>query len=90
MTSFFVPGTPVPKGSARAFVNKRTQRVQVMQDNRDKQRPWASLIAVMAMEAGVKGSLAPVCLRLRFVMPRPKGHFGTGKNAAPSSRGPSA
>lgn len=80
---FFVAGVPVPKGSAKAFVNKRTGRAQVMQDNRDKQKPWASAISYSAQE--IMGSTplfsGPVSLRLDFVMPRTKGHFGTGKNS---------
>ncbi|MDY0037975.1 MAG: RusA family crossover junction endodeoxyribonuclease [Zoogloea oleivorans] len=79
--SFFVPGIPVPKGSAKAFVNKRTGRAQVMQDNREKQKPWASAITLSAMQYGVQGTLAPVKVDLVFAMPRLKSHFGTGKNA---------
>lgn len=80
--SFFVPGTPVPKGSAKAFVNKYTGRAQVMQDNRDKQKPWASDIAYHASQE-YKGApfTGPVKIGLHFVMPRLKGHFGTGKNS---------
>lgn len=81
MITFFVPGTPVPKGSAKAFINRRTNRVQVMQDNREKQKPWASLIAYHAQQQ-FSGTLltGPVCLSLEFTMPRLKGHYGSGKN----------
>lgn len=81
--SFFVPGTPIPKGSAKAFYNKHMGRAQVLQDNRDKQKPWASLISVTAQEA-FDGSIwtGPLGLSLVFVMPRLKGHFGTGKRFA--------
>lgn len=81
MISFFVPGVPVPKGSAKAYVNKHTGRAQVMQDNREKQKPWASAITLTAMERGVKGTLAPVRVSLAFSMPRLKSHYGTGKNS---------
>jgi crossover junction endodeoxyribonuclease RusA len=81
MISFFVPGVPVPKGSAKAYVNKYTGRAQVMQDNREKQKPWASAITLTAMERGVKGTLAPVRVDMVFSMPRPKSHFGSGRNA---------
>ena len=81
MITFFVPGVPVPKGSAKAYVNKHTGRAQVMQDNREKQRPWASAITLTAMERGVKGTLSPVGVYLAFYMPRLKSHFGTGKNS---------
>lgn len=82
MITFFVPGVPVPKGSAKAYVNKHTGRAQVMQDNREKQKPWSSAITMTAMERVVKGTLAPVRVDLAFSMPRPRSHYGTGKNSS--------
>ena len=82
MITFFVPGVPVPKGTAKAYVNKHTGRAQVVQDNREKQKPWASAITLTAIERGVKWwTLYPVKVDLVFAMPRLKSHFGTGKNA---------
>lgn len=82
MISFFVPGTPIPKGSAKAFYNKHLGRAQVMQDNRDKQKPWASMISVTAQQTYVGPLIAgAVRLSLHFTMPRLKSHYGTGKNA---------
>lgn len=81
--SFFVPGVPIPKGSAKAFVNKRTMRAIVTQTNGDKQKPWASLIALSAQQAmnGAPPAAGPLKIALTFNMPRPKNHFGTGKKA---------
>jgi Holliday junction resolvase RusA-like endonuclease len=78
---FFVPGVPVPKGSAKAFVNRHTGKVQVMQDNRDKQKPWASLIGLCASEQGIEPMAGAACLQVCFYMPRPKWHYGAGRNA---------
>lgn len=75
-----VRGVPVPKGSAKAYVNKHTGRAQVMQDNRDKQKPWASLIAYAAQQVIPEKIDGPVRISLIFTMPRVKSHFGTGKN----------
>jgi Holliday junction resolvase RusA-like endonuclease len=83
---FFVPGTPVPKGSAKGFVvkNKATGKMRaiVVQDNKERQKPWASMIGLLASQC-YKGALlsGPVSLSLQFVMPRLKGHYGSGKNA---------
>ena len=83
MIRFFVPGVPVPKGSAKAFVVKG--RAVVTQDNGAKQKPWASSISYVAqqakMEAGCGMYLGPVSIRLEFTMPRLMSHYGTGKNA---------
>ncbi|NTU68957.1 MAG: RusA family crossover junction endodeoxyribonuclease [Chlorobiaceae bacterium] len=79
---FFVAGIPVPKGSARAFLHNKTGKVITRQDNADKQKPWASSIAYTAQQNGVRiVNDGPVSIKMEFVMPRLKGHFGTGKNA---------
>ena len=80
MISFFVPGVPIPKGSAKSFYNPKAHKVVTMQDNRDRQRPWASLIAYTAQEVGCKPVDGPVKITLHFFFPRPKNHYGTGKN----------
>ena len=77
MIGFFVPGTPVPKGSAKAFVVKG--RAIVTQTNREKQRPWASLISYTAQEVGIEPAAGAVELAMVFTMPRPKSHYRTGK-----------
>lgn len=79
--TFFVAGIPVPKGSAKAFVNKKTQKAQVIQTNREKQKPWASSIAYSAMQVSHSLMQGPVMLELDFVMPRPRTHYGTGYNS---------
>jgi crossover junction endodeoxyribonuclease RusA len=74
MITFFVPGIPVAKGSARAFVVKG--RAIVSQTNAAKQKPWASLISTMAVDAGVRLiERGPAFVDLAFVMPRPKSHY---------------
>ena len=82
MIDIFVPGVPVPKGSAKAFVVKG--RAIVTQDNGAKQKPWASSISYTAMQAMrfEKPVSGPVSISLTFYMPRPKGHYGSGKNSA--------
>lgn len=82
---FFVPGVPVPKGSAKGFVVKDKKsgkpRAIVVQDNKEKQKPWASDISYHASKFHTGPLLAgPVALSLQFVMPRLKGHYGSGKN----------
>ncbi len=67
--------TPAPQGSKNPFggeANKNT-------------KPWRATVAAEAakvMEEGVLPMYAvPVRLVAVFYFPRPKGHFGTGKNA---------
>lgn len=84
---FFVPGTPVPKGSAKAFVHRRTGRAIVRQDNAERQKPWASAISYTAQQRGCRPAHGPVRIELWFRMPRPKNHYGTGRNAGVLKRG---
>jgi len=80
---FFVPGTPVPKGSAKAFYVKKLNRAIVTQDNREKQKPWASMISVMAQNsmAGRMVCKGAVKIDVTFVFARPKSHYRIGKNS---------
>lgn len=81
MIAFFVPGVPVPKGSAKAFMRKGMKFPAVIQDNADKQKPWASLVGFTAKEKGVAVEHGPLHIDITFYMPRPKSHYGTGGNA---------
>jgi len=77
-----IPGIPVAKGSARAYIIKG--RARVTQTNNAEQRPWASAITLAARDAmqGEPPSRGPVAVRIHFWMPRPKSHYRTGKYAA--------
>lgn len=85
--SFFCPGIPVPKGSARAFYNKGMRFPVVIQTNAKQQKPWASLISMAGKEHIEHPSTLPIRITLTFNMPRPKGHFspatGLRRKAAP-------
>lgn len=78
----FIPGIPVPKGSAKAWVNRYTGRAQVTQDNRDKQKPWVSAIqtVIMQHELHFPCKTMAVAVGMQFLFPRPKSHL-TSKGA---------
>ncbi len=85
-TSFFVPGLPRPGGSKKGFVNPKTRRVVVMEDN-EKSKDWRSIVAYSAHERHVSPMNGPLELCITFFMPRPKGHFnskGSLKGSAPT------
>jgi Holliday junction resolvase RusA-like endonuclease len=87
--TFFVSGTPIPKGSAKAFAFKQKGtgklRTIVTQTNNEKQKPWASSVsfaAEMMMKLEDRPLIGgPIALGLTFIMPRPKAHYRTGKNS---------
>lgn len=71
----FVPGTPEPQGSTRAFVNKRTGRAIVTSDNKDL-KSWRVDMATAfhaALGTGDKPRFTgPVEVSATFRMPRTK------------------
>lgn len=77
MISFSVFGKPAPAGSKRGFVNRRTGGVIITDDSKNS-RPWKAMVTDAAVRAMNGRSLldGPLMLSLKFVLPRPKGHFG--------------
>jgi Holliday junction resolvase RusA-like endonuclease len=74
--SFTVPGVPAPQGS------KVRTKWGVREDN-PATRPWRTSVAWEATAAmqEVDPLVGPLFLDVTFCFPRPKSHFGTGKNA---------
>ena len=77
---FFVPGIPQPHGSKT--VNRHTGS---MYDTNKKLMPWRTDMIGCAHQAMTSQSrsqfLGPVRVQLIAVFPRPKSHYGTGRNA---------
>lgn len=71
--AFTVYGTPIPKGSTRAFMPKGARFPIVTADNA-KTKPWQEAIVAAAVEARNGGTpiAEPVTLYAIFYLPRPK------------------
>lgn len=82
VVEFFVPGIPKPGGSKRGFMNPRNGRVIITEDCK-KSKDWRASVAQVAHEAmaGRPPLTGPLRLTIRFQFPRPKGHFGSGRNS---------
>lgn len=79
MTRFFVPGVPVTQGSKRAAVKRG--RAVMWEDRAAALKPWRDAITWHARAARVQiPTGTPVAVELEFVLPRPRGHYGTGRN----------
>jgi Holliday junction resolvase RusA-like endonuclease len=87
----FVPGRAVPQGSKTAFVSKSTGRPVVV--DKDVRLPrWRATITSAAIDKQAEymhtlpGLVLPLTgaigIKVDFILERPKGHYGTGKNAA--------
>ena len=73
LIEFGVSGLPAPQGSKNPWGGESSKNL----------RPWRNDIAVAAQKQmqGQPPHPEPVMLRAVFVFPRPKHHYGTGRNA---------
>jgi Holliday junction resolvase RusA-like endonuclease len=78
---FFVPGIPAQQG------NHRTNQYGATYETSKNHAPWRDSIIYAAKEARAKEAddgivfAGPVAAELTFIFPRPKNHYGTGRNA---------
>lgn len=75
-------GRPAQMGSKRAFV--RGSRAIMVNDNSDRLRQWYNAVASRAAETmgSAPQFLGPIRLSVEFRFKRPRGHYGSGRNAA--------
>lgn len=78
-----VPGVPVPQGSKRIGRAGKNGRPILIDDNDEKLAAWRETVALLSRRAwaGRAPLAVPVWAQLTFYMPRPAGHYGTGRNA---------
>lgn len=84
-----VHGRPAPQGSKRAFAIRKggvlTGKVAVIESSHDRVKSWRQAVVDEARSAlgwGERPPLnGPLDVSMIFYMPRPKGHYRTGKNA---------
>lgn len=74
MIEFTVHGIPAPQGSKTAWGTEANPNT----------RPWRAAVTAEAAQTmtGIPLLEGALELAVLFVFPRPKSHFGTGKNAA--------
>lgn len=83
--TFFVPGIPQPGGSKKGFAVRTPSgktRIAIVDDAKHN-APWRAVVSLAASKHFPSGPWAgPLIVSFTFVMPRPKGHYGTGRNVA--------
>lgn len=77
--SFFVPGIPRSGGSKTAFINKKTGK-PILTDSNKRVKDWKAVVALTAASLFDKPLTGPVGMNVIFKLPRPKNHYGTGRN----------
>lgn len=76
-----VYGTPVPQGS-KILRKAGGGRVFMADDNGSKLRSWRRRVTTAWATSGHPMTPGPVRLEVLFLVPRPRKHYGTGRNAA--------
>ena len=76
-----MPGIPRPQGSKTPMRNRKTGKLFVIDSSGEGGRLWRQSVQVFAAQA-FDGPLltGPLVVLMRFVLSRPKGHYGSGKN----------
>lgn len=78
---FFVKDRPRPGGSKRAVYNPKTKR-SFVRDDSDHVKVWREAVREAARDAYDGPPLeGPVSMTVSFRFRRPKGHYGSGRNA---------
>jgi Holliday junction resolvase RusA-like endonuclease len=77
IASFFVPGEPVPQGSKKAWLNKKTGRVMMTEDQGIRHASWRMKITDAARTAwlGQPPIGQPVTVTLTFKFLRPESYY---------------
>lgn len=81
MIKFFVPGRAASAGSKSAY---KTEDGKIVVAPASKfTKPWMDSVKWFAMKEVGKMCLleGPIYLIIKFIMSRPQGHYGTGRNA---------
>lgn len=84
-----VNGTPAPQGSKRGMAIKAggryTGKVALIESAGDRVKTWREDVRAAAMDAAEAAHwtvpAGPIACQLTFYLPRPKGHYRTGRNA---------
>jgi len=74
-------GSPAPKGSLKCIGARGKIRHVLIEDSTNT-KPWRELIEKAGRALPVTGLAGPVGLEVTLTLPRPKSHYGTGRNAA--------
>lgn len=85
MTPFFAPGIPAPGGSKKGFAyrdKKGNTRVAISDAAGQRNKDWRATVALAASEHFAAPLAGPVASEFIFVLPRPRDHFGSGRNAS--------
>lgn len=74
----FIPGIPQPGGSKKAFYIPKLKRAIITDDN-SRAKDWKRTVSTFASDkykdAPIRDAIA---VEFVFVLPRPKGHYGSG------------
>lgn len=83
MITFFVPGTPRPKGSTKSFWNPKAKKIVSLRAS-DHEEAWESRVTQASLSAGCKGTADAVVVWVTCWLSRPRSHWNA-KGLKPSA-----
>lgn len=72
-----VHGTPAPQGSKRGFVNQRTGRAIIVEQQNTRVKSWREDVKQTALQTNSTFPSGPLEVTIVFRLARPKAHYGT-------------
>jgi crossover junction endodeoxyribonuclease RusA len=83
VSTLHVSGTPAPKGSARAMLIGGRARLIASSSGRNEtaQSRWSKAVREAALDQPEAYAATPLQVRIVFRVERPRGHYGSGRNA---------
>ena len=79
-----IPGHPAPKGSLKCIGGRGGKGHVLIEDNA-RTKDWRTVVSYWCKRKWpadqAAGTGQPVGVEITFTLPRPKGHYGTGRNA---------
>ena len=82
IAEFTVLGTAKPAGSKKAFAHPKTGRIIVTDQSGAAGKTWRNDVRAEALKVMDEPLRGAVGMDITFYRARPKGHYGTGRNAA--------
>lgn len=82
--ALWVQGVPAPQGSKTAYSGTRangSRYTNVVESGKAKLGPWRAYVTAAAAGRGGAPPGAEVRVEVVFYLPRPRAHYGTGRNA---------
>lgn len=79
--SAVIDGTPAPQGSKKAVISRSTGRAMMKEQSGPRLATYRANLRAAFEHATTEPFTGPAAVHIVWALPRPKHHYGTGRNA---------